>query len=162
MNRHLLLVIALLASSLPAAAQPKPKRPLNADAVGVNYRLSFLMKDGALSRSGAILVAEGSQTNYVSGGEKPNEVELKQGTGVEFKKHAAIVNCVLASSGEEVRAECQFELSGAQPALADLKTHPMPITTFQYQSAFRVTLGKPLVLVDEADRRIEVTVSKLD
>lgn len=150
---------ALLLAASWAAAAPKPKDSF-VPAEMKNFKITFLMKHHAMERAGAFLVGEGEQVNGAVGGERPFEVENNQGVGAEYKKEAAIVNCVVQGvpgRPEFVRAECQFELAGAgEPALK--RTQARPISSFQHQAGVLLKKGKTHVLVEEKDRRIELRV----
>jgi len=141
----------------PASVPPPPPQPKDA----ANYKISFMIKVQGLESAGNFVVHEGAQVNYVRGGETPYEVANKQGTGIEFKKHGTIVNClpVAVPDSDRVILQCQFELSGAIAPATSLKVRP--IETFQLQTEFSAQRGKTVVLVDEADRHLEVKVEEL-
>lgn len=126
----------------------------------VMLKVSFKMMADGLEGSGNIAVQAGSQGNYVSGGETPFEAD--GGKGVEYKKARLIVNCVpvvYPSNRNMVRAECQFEISG--PLKPAASSSARPLTTFQIQTAFAAEKGRPILLVDEPTRRIEVKIEDL-
>lgn len=154
--RPLLLTLLL---SLPASAGQKK---LSVSPGAANFRVSFELKAGDLVGAGNFVVSDGSQANYVWGGEKPHEVTDSHGTGVEFKKVALIVNCVVVSvpDKDQAAAECQFELSGPGKPDPDSKLKVPPIMTFQYQTSFTAKNGTALVLVDEPARRVEVKITR--
>lgn len=154
----------LLAALLPCAAlaQPLPPKPAKAQASGSNFKISFKIRSAQLESAGNFVVQDGEQANYTRGGERPYEIETARGTGIEFKKHATIVSCLPswdASGPNRVRLSCQFELSGALPATGKLSARP--IETFQLQTSFILVPGKPLVLVDDDGRYLEVGVVEL-
>jgi hypothetical protein len=158
MTRQLALLLML---AVPASAG---RKALSAKEGAANYRVAFSVKAGDLSGAGNFVVSDGSQANYVHGGERPHEVATSNGTSVEFKKVAFITNCVVAAvpDKEEAAAECQFELSGPGKPDPSHKLKVPPIETFQYQTSFTARLGKTLVLVDEPSKRVEVTITRLD
>ncbi|MCX5787523.1 MAG: hypothetical protein NTX64_03280 [Elusimicrobia bacterium] len=148
-------------SNLPARA-PKnrtfsPKAPSTALS-DMNLKVSFKLKFKRLESSGNFTVQSGTQANYVIGGDDPVEVITKQGTGIEFKKYGTIVNILPAVvfDSDKVDAQLQAELSGPQAPETSLKVNP--ISTFQIQTEFTITLGKTIVLVDEPDRRVEIKI----
>ncbi|MCX5795377.1 MAG: hypothetical protein NTY77_07790 [Elusimicrobia bacterium] len=121
---------------------------------------AFTLKNGLREASGRFLVGDGNQSNYVAGGEVTKTIKTSQGKGAEYKKYGVIVNCLptLNPDGQHVRVECQFEISGPGRKNPDLEA--WDLDTFQYQAGFVAELGKPLALVDETDRRVQVTVSR--
>ena len=124
----------------------------------MNLKFSFKLKFKQMENVGNFVVQSGTQANYVLGGEIPVEVEHAQGKGIEFKRHGTIVNVlpVVRPDSDKVDIQLQCELSGPLPPETSLRVNP--IATFQYQTAFVATLGKTLVLIDEPDRRVEVTI----
>jgi hypothetical protein len=148
--KNFLIVIILLV--VPAAAGASKDSP-------TNLSVSFKLRNSQREASGRFVVGNGSQANYVNGGELAKAVQLSQGKGLEYKKHGVIVNClpILSADGRRANMECQFEISGPGNKNPDLDA--WDLVTFQYQSSFTAELGKPLVLVDEPDRRVEITVS---
>lgn len=153
-----LALAALLA--LPAAAKPlKTPDKLAGENGRIHFRIAFKMKLKELDRSGNFVVLDGSQANYVDGGET---AVPGTGSGAEYKKRSLIVNCVAVQDprdAQRVKAECQFELSGPVHS-ADGKTYEA--ATFQLQDGFEVVKGKPLVLVDEADKHLELVVTQVE
>lgn len=160
---------ALLASFALAAPHPSPsglKSPNQlASSSDGHFKVSFTMRNRTLERSGNFVVQEGSQASYVAGGEVAWPVRGAKGVGVDFKKVATIVNCVVVKDPNHknrARAECQFELSGPVKSETGPKELDVPdVTTFQFQTAFEADSGKPVVLVDEADKRLVVTLEEL-
>lgn len=132
--------------------------PAEIEPSGRNVKLSFKIRNGILESSGNFVLESGTQSNYVVGGERPRETEHKTGTEVEFKKYGTIVNALVAfdQPGSLAGVQLQIELSGPQEPMGTLKVPP--IETFQYQTSFVARLGKPVVLVDEPARRVEVLV----
>jgi len=151
--KNICLAVVLLAAPAAAAPLSSPKETT------ANLLISFKLKSSLREASGRFVVGSGNQSNYIAGGEVANTVKNSQGKGVEFKKHGVIVNClpVLSADSRRVRAECQFEVSGPGRKNADLDA--WDIDTFQYQAGFTAELGKTLVLVDEPDRRVELTIT---
>ncbi len=153
-------VLALL-SAAPAGAAPTPRPPsAKAAASGplANLRISFVMRLKDLQSAGNFTVRDGAQANFVRGGEAPFEVKTEKGTGLEFKKYGTIVNCLAASApgAKTVLADCQFELSG--PGRAETTFQVKPPMTFQLQTSFVAEKGKTVVLIDDADQRLEVKI----
>lgn len=144
--------------SVPAFSADKKAEPAK-PGLPANYRISFSMRLSGLERVGNFVVRDGSQANYLAGGEKALEIENKNGTSVEYKKEATIVNCVVVAvpdSPGDVHAECQFEIAGFGQPLA--KTQARPIMNFQYQTSLILKKGRAMVLVDEADKRVELMI----
>ena len=143
--RPLLLSALLLVPAASSAAGAKKPALVDASA---NFKVSFVMRLGGITRSGAFLINDGAQANYLDASTKGGKREA-----------AVIANCVVveapatAAAVPSARAECQFELS--TPESKD------PGTTLQLQTAFMAELGKPLTLLEGKDRRLEVTVTKL-
>ncbi|MDE2491930.1 MAG: hypothetical protein KGM24_13875 [Elusimicrobia bacterium] len=151
------VLLALCAAAAPARAAGKSAPPSGPRA---DYRISFELRSGDLSASGSFLAAVGTQANYVRGGETPIESVTASGRTVDFKKHGVIANCLpLAEKDGLVDLQCQFELSGPTAPVGELKVRP--VETFQYQSEVLLRPGRPLRLVDERDRRVEVTVVRV-
>lgn len=150
-----IISLAIILISAPAAAAPL-SAPKEASA---NIFIDFKIKSTLREAAGRFLVGNEQQANYVSGGELAKAVQVSKGKGLEYKKHGVIVNClpVLEKDGKRVRTECQFEISGPGRKNADLDA--WDLDTFQYQAGFTAELGKPIVLVDGPDRRVEVTLS---
>jgi hypothetical protein len=144
-------LIALVLLAVPAGAAPKE--------ASANIAVVFKIKNTLREAAGRFVVGNGSQANYVNGGELAKAVQTSQGKGLEYKKHGVIVNClpILSADGRRANMECQFEISGPGNKNPDLDA--WDLVTFQYQSSFTAELGKTLVLVDEPDRRVEITVS---
>jgi hypothetical protein len=153
MKTKLLLAVVLLAAPAAAAPLPAPKE------ASANLVFSFKLKNGLREAAGRFLVGNGNQSNYVAGGEVAKTIQAAQGKGVEYKKVGVIVNCLptLHPDGRHARVECQFEISGPGRKNPDLDA--WDIDTFQYQAGFMAELGKPLVLVDEPERRVELTIA---
>jgi len=149
-----ILALVLLAAPAGAAPLPAPKEP------STNVVVDFKLKNALREASGRFLMGDGNQANYVAGGEVTKTIKHSQGNGVEFKKYGVIVNCLptLNPDRQRVSMECQFEISGPGRKNPDLDA--WDLDTFQYQARFVAELGKPIVLVDEPDRRVEVTVSR--
>ena len=189
MNRHLALRAPLLAVSLLCVAArtfalDAPKKSLRGLAVATEkglpiprlppkdlkggsgepvYKVSFSLKVGTRLESGSYIVGDGAQSNYVAGGEEPWEFENKQGTGVDFKKRAVVINSLVTAAGAgRVAAEFQVEVSGPLTPDPASKLHMPAISTVQVQSSFHVALGKPIVLVEQPDRRFEITIERLE
>jgi len=153
----------LLAALLPVAvfAQSNPPKISRAQG-GSNFKLSFKLRSAGLESAGNFVVQDGEQANFTGGGERPYEIETAKGSGVEYKKHVTVVNCLPnwdVSGPNRVKLSCQFELSG--PLAATGKLGARPIETFQLQSSFIVVPGRPLVLVDHDGRYVEMTVVEL-
>ena len=124
-----------------------------------NLKVSFKIKSRALESSGNFIIGAGKQVNYVVGGDEPSEIATNRGKGVEFKKHGTIVNLIatVRPTSGDVDLQVQIERSG--PLVGDRKLlNVRPIETFQLQTMCTAKLGKPIVLVDEPDRRIELLV----
>lgn len=149
-------IIALVLLALPAGAAPL-RAPKDSS---VNFTVSFKLKNGLREAAGRFLVGNGNQANYVSGGEVTKTIQTVQGKGVEYKKVGVIVNCLpnLHADGRHATVECQFEISGPGRKNPDLDA--WDVDTFQYQAGFSAELDRPLVLVDEPERRVEVTLSR--
>lgn len=148
-----------LLAALPVQSYALDKTPGKAPSTPLaNYRVAFRMKLAELERSGNFTVQDGAQANYVLGGDTPTEAQNSRGEkGIEFKKHGTIVNCIVTGGGR-LNAQCQFEISGPLPPQTSLKVNP--IATLQLQTTFTAEKGKPLLLVDEPDRRIEITITE--
>ncbi len=148
--------------AVSAAAQPA-KRKLNAPsprAGAPQFRVAFVMKIGTLDYASSFVLEDASQANYTDGGEVSYAFKDGARETIEFKKRATIVNCVVVENPNErsrVRAECQFELSGPVKSA----TRAADIATFQLQTAFEAEKGKPLLLVDGPEKRIEITITEL-
>jgi hypothetical protein len=144
--------------SAPAPAQRKFKEmrpPAATPRESMNLRLSFKLRYKNLESSGNFIVQNGTQANYVLGGEQPFEIANAQGKGIEFKKHGAVVNVlpVIDPNADKVDVQWQSEISGPLEPETSLKVNP--VASFQVQTEFIVPIGKTIVLVDEPDRRIE-------
>jgi len=128
----------------------------------VNLKVAFLVRARDLESAGNFVVRSGEQSSYTKGGETPFEVESPGGRGVEYKKHAVVVNCVpLVGPGPGlVSAQLQIELSGPLRPSGALQARP--VETFQLQTTFTVRAGTTIVLVDEPDRRVEVTITPVE
>src|SRR5262245_8563363 len=86
-----LALVLLLAG--PAAAQSS-KRAVGGENCGENLTLAFSIKSGPLTAASRITLAAGCQANWALGGETAKLIRNNQGMGAEYKKKAAIVNCV--------------------------------------------------------------------
>jgi hypothetical protein len=151
MNAFAAAVLAV-AFAAPALAAPPPPP--------VQYEISFSLRLKELNASGNFQTLDGTQVNYVRGGEQPMVSETASGKTVDFKKHGVIVNCLPKSRPDGlVDLQCQFELSGPTAPQTEFKVRP--VETFQYQAEFLARPGRPSVLVDEPDRRVEVGVKKV-
>jgi hypothetical protein len=151
--KNAIITVMLLAAPAGAATLHAPKGD------SANLVVAFKMKNAQREASGRFVAGNSTQANYVVGGEATKTIQSVQGKGVEYKKHGVIVNClpVLTGDGRRVRAEIQLEISGPGRKNPDLDA--WDVDTFQYQASFTAELGKTVVLVDEPDRRIEVTLS---
>ena len=140
----------------PHTAGAAPRPPKGSPA---NLAISFKLRNVQREAAGRFVVGNGNQANYVNGGELAKAVQASQGKGLEYKKHGVIVNCLplLSADGRRANMECQFEISGPGRKNPDLDA--WDLDTFQFQSDFTAELGKPLILVDEPERRVEITVS---
>jgi hypothetical protein len=146
---------------LPALRAPTAETAGIDARTNANLRISFKIRYKELENSGNFIVQSGTQANYVIGGEEPREIQNAQGKGIEFKKHGIIVNVlpVLYPETDVVDTQLQCEISGPLSPVTSLQVPP--IATFQLQIEFRSALGKPIVLVDEPDRRIEVKIDEV-
>lgn len=132
-------------------ADPEQPQPM--------LKVSFKLRFNDMEKTGNFLVLNATQSNYVVGGDEPWVFENSQGKGVEFKKHGTIVNMLPAVNPIDpkmVDAQIQVELSGPGRSMTELKVPP--VTTFQLQTEYQAPLGRKMVLVDEPDKRVEVTV----
>lgn len=161
-----ILALASLLSVPCSAQQPathpagRPAPRLETRAAERNLRISFKLKEQNLESAGNFTVRNGSQSNYIAGGEVPFETEMAKGKAVDYKKTGVIVNCLPRALSEDAFAlVCQFELSG--PGLPVGTLGARPAQTFQLQSEFTVRKGKTLVLVDEPTRRVEIKLDEL-
>jgi hypothetical protein len=153
-----------LAALLPlcASAADKVKPPRDAAEAEKDYKISFVLKAEGLERAGSFVTQGGSEGDYNFGGEDPVKIENKFGTGLEFKKHHTTVNCIPVANPNNglIRAECQFEISGALKPAADMKDGST--ISFQYKAAFEARPGKTIVLVDDPTRRVEVKIETIE
>lgn len=152
MHKFLAVLVAALCAAPAWAADAKARAPKYitppaAPDRAPNYKISFKMKAEDLEGAGTFLVEGGSQGSYNVGAANP--------------KRVLTANCIPMAVTEQdlIRAECQFELSGALPA-EDAKKQSEPVS-FQYQGAFIVRPGKPLVLVEAPMRRLEVSIEEV-
>lgn len=154
------IALLLLSFAAPSFAAPLPPMPAKAKTVSEaaeNFKVTYKIKDGDLEDSGSFLILAGSQSNYVTGGEKAFESGNGPVKGIEYKKHGVIVNCLAVAkpATNVVRAEFQFEISGPSATpVGDLKARS--ISTFQFQTTFEVERGHSVVLVEGPSRRLEV------
>lgn len=140
---------------------PPMKTPDNAVPQDKDLRISFKLRFKDLHAEGNFVTESGTQANYVQGGEVPWETSSPQGKGIEFKKYGVIVNVlpfIKPDAEDVVDAQMQIELSG--PVASKNSLNVPEIATFQLQNEFSTSLGKTVVLVDEPDRRIEVTIAE--
>lgn len=166
MKTLLAAALVLSACLAPSSAKEPGARPATQrqvwakEAAPRNLRISFKIKEQDLERSGNFTVADGAQSNYIAGGETPFEVDAAKGKAVEYKKTAVIVNCLpKALSGDLFAVTCQFELSGPGQPTGTLQARP--VQTLQFQSEFTLRKGRPLLLIDEPARRIEISIEEL-
>lgn len=162
MNKIFAANLLVLVLAVPAiCAGGKDASSSNPDSV--NYRVSFKMKNEALSAASSFLMGSEQQAKYLQAEENPHEFESAQapgGMGVEFKKVTAIVNCVISRAKDGVvYGDFQFELSG--PVAPVGKRKSVPLRTFQYTSPIAARLGQTLVVVDGPDRRIEIRIDEV-
>jgi hypothetical protein len=161
--RYLILpALALLAVSASAAPLPGKLHQLDLSSrpSAPQFRVAFTLKVGQLEYSSSFVLQDASQANYIDGGEVSREFDSGHGKTIEFKKRGVIVNCVAVENPNEksrVRAECQFEISGPVKSA----TRAADIGTFQFQTAFEAEKGKPLLLVDGPEKRVEVTITEI-
>ncbi len=131
-----------------------------ASALPAQYRISFSLRLKDLSASGDFAASDGTQANYVRGGEVPAESVTASGKTVEFKKEGVIVDCIPSGRpGGLVALQCQFEISGPMAPVTDFKIRP--VETFQCQAEVLLRPGVRRVQVDDPDRRVEVGVEKV-
>lgn len=127
----------------------------------VNFKISFRIKAENLESSGNFVVQDGTQGNYMLGGDTPVSVtDNSGGKGAELKKYGTIVNCLPAADPRKskmVNLQCQFELSGPRPPAAGTL---LGFVTFQLQTQVLAEKGVTLLLVDEPARRVEIKVEE--
>ena len=160
--RYLALPFLLLAAA--ASAGPLPGKlhipDVSSRPSAAMFRVAFTLKVGGLEYASSFVVQDGSQANYIDGGEVSQEFDSGHGKTIDFKKRGVIVNCVPVenpNAKERVRAECQFEISGPVKSA----TAAADVATLQLQTAFEVEKGKPLLVVDGPGKRIEVTITEI-
>lgn len=154
------LAAAAQEGSVPRRQGARPIQRREPAAGAANLKISFKIRHGEMERAGNFVVQEANQSNYVIGGSIPFEVSGAKGARtIEFKNHGAIVNCLIqrdAADPSRAEGQFQFELSG--PVRSKNTDVTREVATFQFQTQARLRLGEPLVLVDEAENRVEVTV----
>jgi len=159
--KRALAVAALLAAFAAPAFCADAKSASKPGAV--NYRVSFKMKTETLSAASSFLMAAEGQAKFVQTGEDPHEFDNAQaagGVGVEYKKVMALVNCVISRAKDGlVQGDFQFELSGPVAPVGKRKMAPLRI--FQYATPLVARLGQTVVVVDDADRRIEIRIDEV-
>lgn len=169
------MILAALLLALPAAADksgPKPLPHIRGELANPkslernaapNFKVSFKLRDREIEHEGSFVVQGGAQGNYVEGGEEAVDVTTSQGKGLEFHKKATVVNCVVVADPNRkrrARAECQFELSGRAKSKTSEKERDA--VTLQLQTSFEAEYGKPVVLADGPERRVEAVVEELE
>ena len=123
------LFLAAFAAARAWSAETKAPAPT---ARETNYKISFTMKVDELEHAGRFILAGGSQGSYHWSSETSLTTQCL---------------AVAVPKEENIRAECQFELTGTS------KGKPVG---FRYQGTFVVRRASPLALVDEPTRRLEV------
>lgn len=142
---------------------PAPVKELKNPSIGVDYKVTFSLKNGTRAESGSFILGEGAQSNYVAGGEQPWETATDKGATVDLKKSGLIINGLVHAAGAgAVDAEFQFEMTGPQAPDPASKLKVPSTSTFQYQVSFRAPLSKPFVLLEQPDRRIEVVFERIE
>ena len=161
-RRALSLMLALSIAAPCLAAEggaglwdKKAKAPKAAEAApaAANFKISFRLKSADMEKTGNFVIAEGEQANYLVGGEFTRQA--LDGKETEPKKYGTIVNCLVktVAGARSANAQCQFELSGPVQGKAPV--------VFQLQTSFVAPLGRPLVLVDEPERLVEIKIDLL-
>jgi hypothetical protein len=159
-----LLLAALVPLAVSASAQSLPAKlrsnDLSTRPFAAQFRVAFTLKIGGLDYASSFVLQDGSQANYIDGGEVSYVFKGEKGESIEFKKRGVIVNCVAVenpNAKSRVRAECQFEISGPVKSA----TRAADVATFQLQTSFEAEKGKPLLVVDGPDKRVEVTITEI-
>lgn len=124
------------------------------------YRLSFKVKASGLQDASNFVVQDDEKVAFTVSGEKPMSISAGNDKTVDYKKTATSVNAYLVAEGGKVRVEIQFDLSGPV-ASADAAAPGVGMASFEYATVVTATKGKALVLVDDADRRVELTVDEV-
>ena len=151
----------------PAAAKKADARPGKRPAVAaaaasdaVNLRVDVSAKYLSLEGTARFLVGNGTQSNFITGGDQAHLIKNSQGEGVEFKKTGFLVNVLPVLNPDNDRAvsvQIQVELSGPTPGIKVGENEVPHVSTWQWQSSVSLVRGKKTVLV-EAPARFEMTV----
>lgn len=146
------LTSTLPGASAKASAQSEP----DSGVPPVMLRVAVTALYRGLSERADFLVRNGSQANYVEGGETAFSVANGSGKSVEYKKHGFIVNVLpLVDPNDPSRVSLQFQLELSGPVKAD----PAPdMATWQLQDEVVLTKGKRFE-VSHGAGRVDVTVS---
>lgn len=165
------VAVALLSGVALAGDQPAPKAPPRPQekvamkappeqkhqkkpAAG-NYKVTFKIAAGGAEGSGSVLVLDGVQVNYRADKEVPVETADETGkkavTGT--KKISYVANFLPVSdsaNSAKVVLQAQFELTSSGKS--------GKFSMIQMQVEVLAEKGKTLVLVEDADKHIEVMV----
>ena len=151
---QLILTLALLAPVAPLiAANAKAKesrlKPLASDSVinrpagkhaGRDLRIEIKGDYRGLEGEADFIVADGSQANYVTGGDRGFKVMTGPGETPEFKKWGFIVNAtpvIDPSNPQKISIQLQIEISGPVEGKDGVN-----MDMWQFQSEFGVVKGK--------------------
>jgi len=141
-------------------AKKTPQPPDGEENLMVEVSAKYLELEGKTR----FLAGNGTQVNYVTGGDRPVVIKNSQGDGVEYKKVGFILNVLpVLAPDDDSRASIQLqtELSGPTQGVQAGGNEVPGIATWQWQSSFTVELGKKTVLVD-GPAHLELTVTRAD
>ncbi|MFH2203016.1 MAG: hypothetical protein ABIJ96_07870 [Elusimicrobiota bacterium] len=142
------------------AAAIKPAAPLDETNLKVDVAAKYLDLRGAAR----FTMGNGTQANFITGGDKAHLVRNSQGEGVEFKKVGFIVNVLPIldpNDDKRVSVQLQVELSGPTPGIKVSDNEVPDISTWQWQSSFSLVRGKKTVVV-ESPAYLEISIELAD
>jgi len=137
----------------PMKAMPDQKGPRKAAAA--NYKISFKIAAGGVENSATVTVLDGVQVNYNADKEIPVETADETGkkTVTDSKRAKYVANFLPVSDPAHpgfAMVQAQFEMSTSNKKGRFIMV--------QLQTEFRAEKGKPVVLVEDSDKHIEVLV----
>lgn len=159
---HLFLSAALLAAAacapLTAAAAIKQEQPpAESSTAPANFKISFSFRVEGVEASGNMVALNASKVSY-----QKALVPQKNGKKgrKEAPKYGTVVECLpvqLPGTAGLVKMSCLFQMSAPKPGK---KSERETAVQFDLNTDFTATPGQPMLLVDEPDKRIEITVER--
>ncbi|NLO91186.1 MAG: hypothetical protein GX410_04245 [Elusimicrobia bacterium] len=160
-TQPIMLCAAVLASALwaaprAAASESAPAAPAaQAQAPSANLRISFTFKVEGVQVSGNMVALNNTKASYQKA-VLPKKSAKKDKDAPVYGTMAECLPSLLAGQPEQVKMSCLFQMSAPKPG-----GKAGELVRFELNSDFMARPGQALLLVDEPDKRLEVTVSRL-